>query len=302
MELGAIQKIERFIEKFGNDCNFALRPTFLYTNSIFAVPALKDEFEFRRKNGFACKLYEKDTNPFPFPIKCGIYAKNGGCEFNPYLFTKMMLEHSKNQNKIFENTNITKLIKTNSGYIAVTNFGERICCKKILVATGFNWEVLQQDDLCERFVTYSVVTSPVKDFSWKEKALIHDSTSPYHYLRTLPDGRIIFGGEDTTFKGKPINEKKSNKKYDKLEKDLFALFPELKGKAKIDYKFCGCFGTTPNNLGLIGESKIDDDIFLFISCGANGIINAIAGAKVIEDILNHRPNPLSKIFSPKREN
>lgn len=68
------------------------------------------------------------------------------------------------------------------------------------------------DDLCERFITYSIVTSPLKDFTWFNKALIHDAESPYHYLRTLPDGRIIYGGEDTIFKEKPINENVSNKK------------------------------------------------------------------------------------------
>lgn len=28
----------------------------------------------------------KKNNPFPFYLKAGIIAKNGGAEFNPYLF------------------------------------------------------------------------------------------------------------------------------------------------------------------------------------------------------------------------
>ena len=192
MGLEAVQKIEKFIKKYGNNCEFALRPTFLYTNSIFTVQKIKQEYFFRKNNGFDCKLYESKNNPFP--IKCGIYVENGGCEFNPYLFTKMMIENSNNQSKIFENTNIKELTKTHNGNVAITIFGEKIVCKKILIATGFNWEVLNKSDLCDRFITYSIVTSPIKEISWKEKALVHDATSPYHYLRTLPDGRIIFGG------------------------------------------------------------------------------------------------------------
>ena len=79
---------------------------------------------------------------------------------------------------------------------------------------------------------------------------------------------------------------------------MFRLYPEIEGETKIEYKFCGCFGSTPNNLGLIGESKIDDDILLFISCGANGIINAMAGVDVIKDILLRKNNPLIPLFSP----
>lgn len=70
------------------------------------------------------------------------------------------------------------------------------------------------------------------------------------------------------------------------------------GKIKEEY---ACFGTTQNNLGLIGASKIEEDILLFISCGANGIINAMKGIEIIEDLLQGKNNKLSSIFSPKRE-
>lgn len=135
-----------------------------------------------------------------------------------------------------------------------------------------------------------------------QKSLDSRHTEPYHYFRLLHDNRIIFGGADTPFDGKLINEKKCEKVYEELESSLFELFPDIKSKTKIEYKFCGAFGTTLNNLGLIGESKFDKDIFLFISCGANGIINAIAGAKIIDDILSNKENKLIKLFSPKRDN
>lgn len=302
MGLESAIEIEKFLGEFGNHCEFAKRPTFLYTNSIFTIGKIKEEFEFRKSHGFECEFVTAENNPFPFPVKAGVFAENGGCEFNPYLFTKQMIENSKNQNKIFENTKIDKITKTKNGFVAETNFGEKITAKKIIIATGFNWEVLDAHDLCERFVTYTIVTSPTQNFSWHEKALIHDAVSPYHYLRFLPDKRIIFGGEDTPFKENLINEKKCNKFYDKLEKSLYKLFPELKGKIKIDYKFCGAFGATNNNLGLIGKSTFDDDILLFISAGANGIINSFAGAKLINDILQGKQNPLEKLFSPRREN
>ena len=62
----------------------------------------------------------------------------------------------------------------------------------------------------------------------------------------------------------------------------------LPGYAKhieIDYKFCGAFGATNNNLGLIGKTE-NPNLFYFLSVGANGIINAISGAKIIEDLIN----------------
>ena len=160
--------------------------------------------------------------------------------------------------------------------------------------------MLNKTELCERFISYSIVTEPVENITWYKNSLVHDCEEPYHYMRILPDDRIIFGGEDTPFKQKPANEKLANKKYDKLQNDLFKMFPAIKTK-KVDYKFCGAFGTTSNNMGLIGESQIDNDILLFISCGANGIINAMVGVEILEDILNNKINPLSVLFSPKRK-
>ncbi len=301
MGLSAIDKISGFIEQYGNKCEFNLRPTFLFSNSFFSKQKLKDEYDFRIKNGFICDYFDESNNPFPFAIKSGIFASNGGCEFNPYLFEKMMIENAKNQENIFENTCIKEIEKSHLGFTVSTNYGEKIYCKKILIATGFNWEILKTKDLCERFVTYSVVTKPLENFSWYHSAIIHDATTPYHYFRLLPDNRIIFGGEDTVYNGDGIKEKLSEKKYKKLEKDLKNLFQDRQD-IKIDYKFCGCFGATYNNMGLIGESKFDDDILLFISCGANGIINAMKGVEVIDDILQHKDNELIGIFSPKRKN
>ncbi len=300
MGLEAVDKIQYLINHYGNTCDFNLRPTFLFSNSIFTKSAIEEEYKFRIKNNFICELFDESNNPFPFSIKSGIFARNGGCEFNPYLFEKLMIENAKNQENIFENTKIDKIENAFLGFVATTNFGEKIYCKKIIISTGFNWEILNTNSLCERFITYSVVTNSLKDFMWFENALVHDAVSPYHYMRLLPGNKIIFGGEDSVYKGKDINENLATKKYVKLTNDLFKLFSNRKD-IKIDYSFCGCFGTTPNNLGLIGESKYDDNILLFISCGANGIINAMKGIEVIEDILEHKDNKLIKIFSPKRD-
>ena len=297
MGLSSISRLQTLINTLGNNCMFTKRPTFLYTNSILNKNKLQEEYDFRKKHGFNCTLYTKQNNPFTFPIQMGIYCADGGAELNPYLFTKQMIENSKNQNQIFENTHIANLVKQTNGYLAITNFGEEIVCKKVLVATGFNWELLHKDNLCERFISYSIVTQPIKNFSWYNNALIHDCNKQYHYLRLLPDNRIIYGGEDTKFTGQTISDAKANKKYDKLVKDLFKLFPNL-ANTKIDYKFCGAFGTTNNNMGLIGTSPTDNNLLYFISCGANGIINAISGIDIILDILQNKQNSLAKIFSP----
>lgn len=298
MGLWSVEQIEAFIKEHGNKCGFRKVPSFLYTLSKFKSKNIVKEFKFRRERGFSVNLLKNEK--FDFEYKTGLYCENGGAEFNPYLFTKQLLEVSSNKDKMFENTEIDSFLNGKSKKIAKTNFGQTIECKKIIFATGFNFELLRKKNLCKRDVSYTIVTNAVKDFKIYNNALLQDDQSPYHYIRHLPDGRIMVGGEDVGFDGKVISEKIAEKKYKALEDYLYLLFPKLKGKVKIEYKFCGCFGSTENNLGLIGKTE-DENVLYLISCGANGIINAIYGAKLLEDVILGKKNPFEKLFSPLRD-
>lgn len=299
MGLSSIEKIEKFIKKHGNSCHFQKKSAFLFSNSIFQKKAVEKEHEFRKQNGFDSTLFTKQNNPYSFPIQAGIFSQNGGAEFNPYLFTKQMIDSSKNQNKIFENTEIIHVENTEEKIVATSAFGEKIYCDKIIYATGFDHTLYSQKSLCDLFVSYSIIISVPEDFSWFDFSLMQDNLSPYHYFRFIEKGLIIFGGEDTPYHG-TISKTKAERKYKKLEKTFLALFPELGGKIQITHKFCGLFGQTKNNLGLIGRLEKENHL-LFSSSGANGIINAFCGVEIIEDILSGKKHQFEDIFSPLRE-
>lgn len=169
----------------------------------------------------------------------------------------------------------------------------------MIISTGFDEKIIPEKNLSGKFVSYTIVTNKIEVFSWFDKTLIQGFCDPYHYLRLLSDDRIIFGGEDSPYNSKkPINEKLAKKKYILLEKYLLKLFPVLKNKIKVEYKFCGLFGSTDNNSEVIGKS-LNDELY-FLSCGANGMINAMFGRHLIEDILENKKNELEPLFSPKR--
>lgn len=299
MGLYSIDKIERFVNEYGNHCDFYRRPTLLFSDNLLSSGKVVKEYEFRKKHSFDVKLITEENNTFGFPIKKGLYCEDGGCEFNPYLFTKQLIENAANQDKIFENTEIDTIERKRDKYILTTNYGDIITCNKVIIASGFNWEVLNRSDLCERFISYTIVVKPNIKFDWYKRTLIQDDLDPYHYLRMLPDDCIIYGGEDTVFKEKPIDEDLADKKYLNLEKSLLNLFPELEDNYTVISKFCGCFGSTDNNLGLIGETD-QKNLFYCFSCGANGIINAMYGVEIIDDILQKKRNKLETVFSPVR--
>lgn len=299
MGLSSIEKIQKFIKKHGNLCHFQKKSAFLFTNSILQKKSVEKEHEFRKQNGFDSTLFTKQNNPYSFPIQAGLFSQNGGAEFNPYLFTKQMIESSKNQNKIFENTNIIHVENAETKIVATSAFGEKIYCNKIIYATGFDHTLYSQKSLCDLFVSYSIIICVPEDFSWFDCSLMQDNLSPYHYFRFVEKGLIIFGGEDTPYRG-TISKTKAERKYKKLEKTFLNLFPELCGKIQITHKFCGLFGQTKNNLGMVGRLEKENHL-LFSSSGANGIINAFCGVEIIEDILSGKKHELENVFSPLRQ-
>lgn len=71
-------------------------------------------------------------------MRAGIIAKNGGAEFNPYLFEKQLIENVDKKIRIFEHTEATEIIKLKDIYKVITNYGIEIKCKKIICTTGYN--------------------------------------------------------------------------------------------------------------------------------------------------------------------
>lgn len=293
--LHAIDEIERFIHTHGNHCHFYRRPTLIYSQDDKYASDIRDECAFRIQHGFQCEYIDRAHNPFYFDIACGLYCERGGAEVDPYFFTQQLIQCSANQSHIYENTEISNISRSDNGYTCTTRYGNIITCRNVVLATGFDFEHIDTD-LCTRYISYSIVTQPLPELMWYRRALLQDCLDPYHYMRTLPDGRIIFGGEDTPMSD-TIDAKKADKQYAKLLSQLQALFPDTDIVA--EYKFCGAFGTTDNNMGIIG--RYDDGVYYFISCGANGIINAMRGVHTLQHLLDGQSDEYADIFAPHRE-
>ena len=295
--LESINKISNISKQIGNDFDFKRKPSFVYSNLSKDIESFKKEYNFRKSCGLKCELFTKETNPFPFDIEVGIYCEDGGAELNPYLFTHSLLKNSSG--KKYENTEAFAVEKNGDGLVCITNYGYKIFCKKVVYTTGFNESLISKKSLSEKYVSYSIVTNPINELTWESDALIQDFMEPYHYLRKLPDGRLIFGGEDTVYKGK-IDDNLAGKKYEVLLENLEKLFPAFKDKIKAEYCFCGLFASTSNNLGIISKISLEN-AFIFSSCGANGIINAFFGVELLLDLFENKNNWLEKIFSIERK-
>lgn len=201
---------------------------------------------------------------------------------------------------VYENTEVVDLVHNDNYIEVITEFGYKVKAKKVIVATGYNTTLFTNRNFATKTTTFNIVTKPVSNFKgWEDKILIRDNCDPYNYLRTTIDNRIIIGGEDVDFIPDIFNESLANEKYDILENRLKSMFKGIEN-IDVDFKYCGTFASTPDNLGFVGPDKKHKNLWYLLGYGANGILFAILGAMMLVELYNGKKSEDMKLFRVDR--
>ena len=302
-ELGlkALSEIDNFINEHGNKCDYRKKDTLLYTSKKLEIEEIYEEYRLRKEHGFDVDFIDENGNPFSFDVKAGVYCNNGGAQFDPYKYTHHLLEFcSQKGTRIYENTEVVKVNYQNSGVLVETSYGYKVKGKIVIVATGYNTELFTKRNFGTKTTTFNIATKPISNFSgWHNRVLIRDNDDPYNYLRTTEDNRIIIGGEDITFVPDIFNEKAAEEKYSILEQRLKAMFKDIKD-IEVEYKYCGAFASTKDNLGFLGPDPDNDKLWYCLGYGANGILFAILGGMMLSELYLGRENEDLRLFKVDR--
>lgn len=293
----ALDEIEKFIKEYGNKCDYIKRDTLLYTAKKLEIEELYQEYKLRKENGFNVKFINEDENPFSFDLKAGVYGIEGGAELDPFKYTHHLLEVACNNGlRVYENTPVID-VKYNKDYVeAITSYNHKVRGKILVLATGFNTKLFTDRNFGVKTYTYNIVTKPLKNIEgWFNNVLIRDNEDTYNYFRTTPDNRIIAGGEDTPFTDN-FNPKIAMEKYDILEQRVKNMFNKI-DYIEIEYKYCGTFDSTKDNLGFIGKDPKNDKLWYGLGYGANRIVFAILGGMMLPKLYRGEVSDYLKYFN-----
>ena len=53
---------------------------------------------------------------------------------------------------------------------------------------------------------------------------------------------------------------------------------------EVEYKYCGAFASTQDNLGFLGKDPNNDKLWYCLGYGANGILFSILGGMMLSDL------------------
>ncbi len=293
----AIGKLERLATRLKIDCGFERKPSLFLARHQREVPELREEFQIRRKMGIELEFYDAKAvrRHFPFSRPAALFSQDGG-QVDPHHLTHGLLAAGKRVGlEVCDRTKLTRLEQTRSGVRITTQNACQITARRAVIAAGFEAKALLKGEAGTLKSTYALISEPLPAISgWHQQCLIWESGTPYLYLRTTSEGRVIVGGEDEDFVNAKRRDALISQKTRTLVKKFGRLFPDV--PLEVAYAWAGTFAETKDGLAYIGVHPRFPHACFALGYGGNGITFSVIAAELIRDYFLGRTNRDAHIF------
>lgn len=293
----AIGKLERLAARLKINCGFERKPSLFLARHKSEIPDLREEFQLRRKMGIELEFFDAAAiqKRFSFTRPAALFSKDGG-QVDPHRLTHGLLAAGQCAGlEVCDRTEMAEMEQTRRGVRITTKNGFQITARRAVIAAGFEAKELLRGEAGTLKSTYALISEPLPKMSgWHKQCLIWESGSPYLYLRTTIEGRVIVGGEDEDFVNAKRRDALISEKTRALVKKFGRLFPDQ--PLEVAYAWAGTFGETKDGLAYIGIHPRFPHACFALGYGGNGITFSLIAAEIIRDGLLGKKNPNAHIF------
>ena len=293
--IGDLKKISRSV---GNGKNFQEKHSLQFASYQKDAAGLEQEYAWRKKLGFRVDLLSaadvKKHVGFDAPAALLSYE---AAQLDAYLFTHKLLGDLRDEQcPVYDHTEIVAVRHEKRKVVLRTAGGYTITAKKLVVACGFESGKYLGRKVEDLHCTYAIVSEPLpQEELWKDNCLIWETASPYRYIRTTPDHRVLIGGKDTGYHPVARQLALLPQKAKSLRKSFGRLFPHL--PFRIDFQWAGAFATTRDGLPYIGTAPGIPHTYFALGYGGNGITFSLLAAQMISGSIHGEPQPDLELFS-----
>ena len=293
----SIGKLERLAARLKIDCGFERKPSLFLARHQREISELREEFQLRRKMGLELEFYDAAAiqKRFPFSRPAALFSQDGG-QVDPHRLTHGLLAAGKRAGlEVCDRTEMKRLEQIRRGVRISTHNGYKITARRAVIAAGFESKALLKGEAGTLKSTYALISEPLPKISeWHKQCLIWESGSPYLYLRTTAEGRVIVGGEDEDFVNAKRRDALISQKTRTLVKKFGRLFPDV--SLEVAFAWAGTFGETKDGLAYIGVHPKFPHTYFALGYGGNGITFSLIAAEIIRDGFLGRKNRDASIF------
>ena len=293
----SIGKLESLAARLRIDCAFERKPSLFLARHKCEIAGFQQEFQLRLKMGIELEFYDAPAirSHFPFSRPAALFSKDGG-QVDPHRLAHGLLASGKRAGlEVCDRTEMARLEQTRRGVRLTTRDGFKVNARRAVIAAGFESKALLKGDAGSLKSTYALISEPFPAIrGWHKHCLIWESGTPYLYLRTTDEGRIIVGGEDENFVSAKRRDALISQKTRTLVKKFGRLFPGL--PLEVAYAWAGTFGETKDGLAYIGVHPRFPHAYFALGYGGNGITFSLIAAEIIRDCFLGRNNRDAHLF------
>lgn len=300
-----LDAIEATITKYGIECDFEWNGELRVAVEDWQMEGLEEEAELRNSFGDNVELLRQEE--IQARIKSPIYK---GALFDPdgtALVDPARLVWGLERAcislgvKIFENSHVESLERTNNGMIVHTPYGS-VYANKVALATNIFKSLLKR---AQKYVVpvydFQLVTEPLTDeqmksIGWGDREGLSDAGNQFHYYRLTKDNEILWGGYDAiyNFRGKVRQEYETDAEtYAHLAQAFLETFPQLKG-IKFTHGWGGAIDTCSRFSPFWGQAHRGRVAYVLGYTGL-GVASTRFGAQVMLDLLDGVDNERTRL-------
>lgn len=218
------------------------------------IGILREEYELHKRHGHDVFLLDKKQtqSEIASPLfQSGLWTKSRSGTIHPGRLAWGLKETAlKLGIKIFEETPLTKMRRSDPGAVVRTPLAE-ITARRVLLATnafaaGHSRIRSRVAAIRDRIITSEPLSkSRMDSLGWANRQGIYDTRTQMNYFRLTRDNRILFGGRLGYFYGNDTDPEydKTAAPYEKLAQRFFHNFPQLEG-VSFSHAWSGPVGLT----------------------------------------------------------
>lgn len=294
----SIDTLEKVVKEVSSDCNFKKKDSLYFAAYKKDVAWLQQELAVRAEHGFPVEWLSAEEIAERFGVQRtfgGILSRQGGSIDAFCLAHDILAFNHARGLAIYDKTDIEQVDHKRGVVNVLTEYGHTIKAKKIIYCNGFESTEMVPERFVKLLSTYAVVGEVAEDdYSQLKDTLFWNTASPYIYMRTTDDGRLLIGGEDEDLVSAVKRDKLLNPKSRRLEQHLARLLPDK--HFRTDFVWAGTFGETKDGLPYIGTHQDFPGAYFVLGFGGNGITFSVIGMDMVADFLKGKKHPLSRYF------
>ena len=282
----SIDDLENLVRDTEADCGFRRKQSIQLAYTRKEAKGLADEHRARKSIGLDCQYHNAEETFELFGVR-GVAALSNcqAASCDGYRLAHELLSRAaKNGARIYDRTQVTDFDCQDRQVTLKTSRDAKIVARHVVIATGYEAQTMLKEKVVDLHNTYACVSEPLSSVTpWNPDWMLWEVATPYLYVRSTDDNRLLVGGEDDRYHNATKRDLSIAYKSEVIHTKARQLIPDLEWE--VEFAWGGTFGTTKDGLAYIGESSEYPGCYFTLGFGGNGITFSVIAANLITDMM-----------------